>query len=174
MLMKSKIIVIVVAAIMIFAGFYAYTQVERNKSAPAKPLNVYPPDYQVVVNGTYNVPNNNAAYNNDTYTECIAHFYVENNVNFSNVCARSVCGKFVFIKLVNHNNSISNVVGNGVILCLDNKDCVGSGMVYGGHNNYRKSPRGCYGIIACSSNVTQVSVLICNYAGNTTFQKVLV
>jgi len=174
MLMKSKIIVIVVAAIMIFAGFYVYTQLERNNNSPEKPLNVYPPDYQIVVNGTYNIPNSNATYNNGTYTECIAHFYVGSKVNFSNVCARSVCGKLVFVILVHHNNSISNVERDSALVCLDNKDCMGSEKVYGGHNNYRKSPRGCYGIITCSSNVTQVSVLICNYAGNHTFNKVRV
>lgn len=177
MLMKSKIIVIVVAAIMIFAGFYVYTQMERNNNSPAKHLNVYPPDYHIVVNSTYNIPNSNATYSNGSYTECITHFYVGSKVNFSNIGGASIsgttnatnqCQNCVFLCFINQNKSAMNYTCNRILLCFSKGSDKGTEIVYGGHNDYKKSPRGCWGILANSNFQTKISIAVCNYAGNNT------
>ena len=168
---KRKLFVVVIAVALIVAGYSIYTLNQERNSVPVRhhASKILPPQYDVVINNTFSLPGSNATNKGNYSVECIGHFYVAGNINFTNFMLNFNSGKSEegFLYFINQNSSSKNANLNAeVVVCLPSRTSCSSGMIYGGHNNYKKSPRGEWGIKTDTEGNASLDLTVCNYAGN--------
>ena len=141
MLIKRKIFVVAMAIILISVSYGIYTFDHDKKSSDAFKV-VYPPEYKVLINQTFQITT--PSYDNcgQIFTQNITKFFIQSDVNFSNYCleASSNSTTYVYIKSLEEKNNISCC--NCAVDSLSNYSRKGGVFVYDKDSKYIHSARG--------------------------------
>ncbi len=175
MRLHIKIMVVITVLIFFFASvafFSPYIENTQNNKSRTVSHAQYPPDFRIIVNKTFFIPNPGTYKNKNWYYQNITEYTIGTSVNFTNYwfSYNSSCSGLAIIKSLNYSNS--SEAHNYFVICLDNgnpNQTRGSFIVYGKHTGYTPVPRGTWEIEIEMPSSGSVHLLICNYGGFCSF-----
>lgn len=167
---KNRIVVIGVAMILITAGYFIYVNDKKggiSPTTPPKEESTYPPGFRVILDKNFTIPCTISELNNSCYLTCLGTFTVGNSVNFTGYYVNSNTTGLVCV--LSTNKEINQNLINESVTCIEPKEYMGGGLVFGGNNNYKKSPRGEWDVKSALNGTGYIHLIIWTYAGNNSF-----